>query len=92
MDDELPTIREPLKKILEKIRTDRTFMTYLIPDFYTKKFTVECLADLAGNHLSDDRFKDFGISQVEGHAIRSYFQKDSNYEFISELYREFRLI
>ena len=36
--------------------------------------TPERLEDAAGNHLFDDHFGLFGITENEGHQIRSYFQ------------------
>jgi hypothetical protein len=85
-----------LKKILAAIRKDRTL---LCREMYPKtagidndRITVENLADLAGNHLFDDLPDLFGITKLEGHMARAYFQTGAmqgNYGYVAELHREF---
>lgn len=54
------------------------------------KFTVLGLCDLASNHLFDDLPYLFGISELEGHKIREYFQSPREIEEnIKEMYKEF---
>ena len=57
------------------------------------KITAENLGDLAGNHLFDDFPELFGLEQLEGHAVRAYFQEGAinNYSHIPELHKEFPL-
>jgi hypothetical protein len=54
------------------------------------KFTTQGLADLAGNHLFDDRPDLFGITEHEGHCIREYFQNRTEpHLYINELWEAF---
>ena len=91
MDDTLSAIKEPLKKALDYIAQNRgTLSEY---SEYTRKLdkdkiTIEDLADVACNHLFDDFPEIFGISKLEGHAIRAYFHNPT-YNFVLELHNEF---
>jgi hypothetical protein len=68
-------VKPILEKVLLVIKNDRTkligFKTVGVNDTC---LTVENLADLAGNHLFDDFPSQFGITELEGHTIRSFFQ------------------
>ena len=39
--------------------------------------TAEKVEDAAGNHVFDDHFEFWGITETEGHQIRSVFQRYS---------------
>ncbi len=45
---------------------------------------------LPGNHFFDDDPSKFGITKIESHKIRAYFQEGcENYNFVIELHRRF---
>ena len=90
-------IRNEFEKVLKAIQDDRSLLCKCpkypkTTGYDNKKITAENLADLAGNHLFDDQPKWFGISKLEGHNIRAYFQGgciNGYYNFVPELHREF---
>ncbi|EKD25407.1 MAG: hypothetical protein ACD_80C00066G0001 [uncultured bacterium (gcode 4)] len=53
--------------------------------FNKGKLTIENLEMLAGNHLFDDCPELFGISKIEGHIFREYFQKHTGEKTILEI-------
>ena len=86
-----------MKKDVKNILT--TIITSIIADkklynFYPKttisenKFIPSGLCDLACNHLFDDRPELFGITKIQGHKVREYFQENTN-SYNLELYKEF---
>jgi hypothetical protein len=68
-------VKPILDKVLLVIKNDRTrligFKTAGAKDTH---LTIENLADLAANHLFDDHPLLFGITELEGHTIRAFFQ------------------
>lgn len=91
----LDEIKKPLKKVLTAIKKDRSLLLKYPKSTLNdnQRITAENLEDLAGNHLFDDHPEWFGISKIEGHKIRAYFQmtdyiiRDSHYVF--ELHERF---
>lgn len=86
--------KKALEKVLQAIQKDRNLLCH--PDFPKnsgfddKRITAENLSDLASNHLFDDEPKLFGITKLDGHKIRAYFQRGQTndarlYMFIIEL-------
>jgi hypothetical protein len=81
-------VKPILEKVLLVIKNDRTrligFKTAGIND---TQLTVENLADLAGNHLFDDYPMLFGITELEGHTVRSFFQNPNYFtqDFINRI-------
>lgn len=88
--------KNALEKALRAIQKDRNLLCH--PDFPKnsgfddKRITAENLSDLASNHLFDDEPKLFGITKLDGHRIRAYFQRGQTqadnaplYGFITEL-------
>ena len=65
-----------MKKIFGVFYKNRELLTeYPKTNSGEKNITVQNLEDLAGNHLFDDHPELFGISKIEGHKIRAYFQE-----------------
>ena len=90
----LVEIRNKFEKVLKAIQNDRSLLCKYpkTTGFDNKRITVENLDDLAGNHLFDDQPKLFGISKLEGHKIRAYFQGghiNGHHDFVPKLHREF---
>ncbi|MBE3085860.1 MAG: hypothetical protein IMZ64_06550 [Bacteroidetes bacterium] len=64
-----------LEKVLLVINNDRMRLQGLkTAGIDDTRLTVENLGDLAGNHLFDDYPTLFGITELEGHTIRAFFQ------------------
>ena len=86
-------VKEPMKKVLEAIQSDRSLLIKYpkTTGFDDKRITIENLEALAGNHEFDDRPEWFGITRIDGHTIRAYFQEGSarQYDFIPELLEAF---
>jgi hypothetical protein len=69
-------VKAILGKILLVVKMDRTgLIGFKSAGIKNTQITVENLADLAGNHLFDDYPALFGISEHEGHVVRSFFQR-----------------
>ncbi len=91
----LDEIKKPLKKVLEAMDKDRSLLIKYTKSTPSddKRITAENLGDLAGNHLFDDNPELFGISKIEGHKIRAYFQMTDylirKSHFVFELHKEF---
>ena len=88
-------IKEPLSKVLTAMQKDRSLLNRYTKSTFkdNQRITAENLADLAGNHLFDDCPELFGISEIEGHKIRAYFQTidylTSDSHFVFELHKRF---
>lgn len=64
-------IKEPLGKVLLEISKDKEKILY---GQSRKSITAQSLDSAIGNHMCDDHPEWFGISELEGHKIREYFQ------------------
>ena len=64
-------IKEILLKIVKVISEED------IPSVSLK--TLDDWCNAAGNHLFDDHYCLFGLTQKEGHKVRAYFQNNSMY-------------
>lgn len=70
-----PEIEELLWKVLKVFQKDRTLLIGpKLSGINNQEITVDNLRDLAGNHLFDDAPEKFGITKIDGHKIRAYFQ------------------
>lgn len=89
-------VKEPMKKALEAIQKDRSLLSKYpkTTGFEDQRITIENLEALAGNHLFDEHPEWFGITEMDGHKIRAYFQEGAakQYDFIPELLNEFSSI
>ncbi|MBI2124206.1 hypothetical protein HYT92_00270 [Candidatus Pacearchaeota archaeon] len=75
--------------VLKTFQQDRTLLNKY-PGSVNQRITAENIENLAANHLFDDCPKWFGISKLEGHKIRAYFQEGvRDYNFVFELYKNF---
>lgn len=71
----LKEIENILRKVLEAFNKDRTLLIgFKESGINNQEITANNLCDLAGNHLFDDFPEKFGITNLEGHKIREYFQ------------------
>jgi len=71
----LQEIEIGLRKVLQAFQKDRTLLIgFKSSGIDNQDITVDNLACLAGNHLFDDNPEKFGITELEGHQIRAYFQ------------------
>ena len=88
----LPEIEQQMKKILQTLQNNRSLLKYpKTTGFEDTTINVENLEDAAGNHLFDDHPKAFGISEIDGHKVRAYFQEGStNYDFVADLHEKFK--
>jgi hypothetical protein len=88
----LPEIEKQMKKILQTLQNNRNLLKYpKTTGFEDTTINVENLEDVAGNHLFDDNPKAFGLSEIDGHKIRAYFQEGStNYDFVADLHEKFK--
>ena len=87
-------VKSELTKVLEAVQKDRKLLNMVWKTTgEDTRITAENLGDLAGNHLFDDFPELFGLSEIEGHTIRAYFQEGAinNYNYITELHKEFPL-
>ena len=86
-------VKEPMKKALEAIQRDRSLLSKYpkTTGFDDKRITIENLEALAGNHEFDEHPEWFGITRIDGHTIRTYFQEGEagQYDFIPELLEAF---
>jgi len=58
--------------------------------FEDTRLTCENLEDAAGNHFFDDGPDKYGLTKMESHKIRAYFQEGcDNYDFVAQLHRRF---
>lgn len=48
--------------------------------------------DAAGNHVFDDHFELFGITENEGHQIRAYFQQSKGCRYDADLFAKIDLL
>ncbi len=84
-------IEESMGKLLNAIKKDPNLLIGpKTTGFSDKRITCQNLEDAAGNHFFDDCPDKFGISEIEAHRIRAYFQKGcTNYNFVKELHERF---
>ena len=87
-----PEVEQQMKKILQTLQNNRSLLKYpKTTGFENTRINAENLEDVAGNHLFDDHPKAFGISEIDGHKIRAYFQEGSiNYDFVVDLHEKFK--
>ena len=85
-------IEKQMKKILQTLQNNRNLLKYpKTTGFEDTTINAENLEDVAGNHLFDDHPKVFGISEIDGHKIRAYFQEGcTNYDFVGDLHKKFK--
>jgi len=88
----LPEIEQQMKKVLQTLQNNRSLLKYpKTSGFEDTTINVENLEDVAGNHLFDDHPKAFGLSEIDGHKIRAYFQEGCvNYNFVADLHEKFK--
>lgn len=83
-------IKEPLEKVLRVLNKDRGKLQYGQP---RESITAQSLDSAIGNHMCDDHPEWFGITELEGHKIREYFQTNGIYygwrDYIIFLHRNF---
>ncbi len=88
------------KKVIKKLKGKYKEFYVNVPFPYARcksrdgdRFTVLSLQELADNHVFDDLPQLFGISKIEGHLIRGYFQEreinNQDKEMLEDFYREF---
>ena len=81
-------LKGALDKVLTAIAKDKSLLCrYSKTQVDSTDITAENLADLAGNHLFDDEHDLLGITELEGYAIRAYFQTSEH--FIEELHETY---
>lgn len=87
----LPEIKDELTRALQAIQNNRALLTKYPKTTGSddKRITAENLEDLVGNHMFNNRPECFGITELEGHRIRSYFQGSTKYNFVAELHQEY---
>ncbi len=87
-------VEKPFEKLLSAIQKDRRLLigpkTAGLED---TRITCENLEDAAGNHFFDDNPGKYGLTQIESHKIRAFFQEGcENYDFVIELHRKFNFL
>lgn len=87
----LTEIEKPMETLLNAILKDRNLLIGpKTTGFSDTRITCQNLEDAAGNHFFDDGYKKFGITEIESHKIRAYFQEGcEDYNFVIELHRRF---
>ncbi len=86
-------IEKPMETLLNAIKKDRSLLTGpKTTGFSDTRITAQNLEDAAGNHFFDDGYWKFGITEMDAHKIRAYFQEGINYDFVIELHRRFPAI
>lgn len=79
-----------IKKVIKKIRNDsNTWDLAKSAGLNPNRLTVFRMSSAAGNHLFDDHYYVFGLTENEGSVIRRYFQthnfKEIEQDFLKEL-------
>ncbi|MBU2590146.1 MAG: hypothetical protein KKA65_02200 [Nanoarchaeota archaeon] len=87
-------IYEIMAKVFSEIEKEPTKLTNLPFEYVgmedERAFTVENLETIACNHVFDDNPIFFGITELEGWTIRSYFTTGAvTYDYVQDLRREF---
>ena len=77
-------MKELLLKIKEKIENDEEAKKHFFDGWSPRPLTFSMLSNAAGNHLFDDHPEWYGITEHEGHMIRSYFQSYPSEEELKE--------
>jgi len=78
-------ITELIRKYITKIKND----SELRKNSGIKKVNVHEISTSAANHTADDFYKLFGITKIQGHIIRSFFQEMNPNYYIPLLHEEF---
>lgn len=87
----LMEIEKPMETLLNAIKKERRLLIGpKTTGFTDTKITAQNLEDAAGNHFFDDRYWKYGLTEMESHKIRAYFQEGcDNFNFVIELHRRF---
>lgn len=87
----LMEIEKSMETLLNAIVKDRNLLIGpKTTGFSDTRIICQNLEDVAGNHFFDDAPSKFGITKMESHKIRAYFQEGcENYNFVIELHRRF---
>jgi len=84
-------VKKALEKVLKIIHKNRSKFKPIVIN-PRNLINAEKLEQAAGNHFFDDNYKDIGITEKEGHIIRTYFFI-SGYErgkdYIIDLHKHF---
>src|SRR5690349_2182799 len=85
--------REALVKVISKINENKSLLHYPKSSGYSNEdVTGENLADLACNHLFNDHYDLFDITEYQGHVIRGYIHNvmlnDPNFDELNLLISE----
>jgi hypothetical protein len=87
-------VQKLMEKILSVLHENRNLLVFpKTSGLSNKVINVENLEDVAGNHLFDDFYRYFEITQKEGHYIRAFFQEGAvknNYDFVQNLHNRFK--
>ena len=90
----LQEIEVPMERLLKAIQEDKHLLIGpKTTGFSDTRITCQNLEDAAGNHFFDDYPARYGITRMEAHKIRAYFQEGcGNYNFVKELHERFPTI
>ena len=87
-------VKSAFIKIFQVIGDNPEKLTGIHPEYFGRHdecaYTVRNIESIACNHLFDDNFRAYGLTEFEGSAIRYYFSMGSEtYDFIKDLRTEF---
>lgn len=87
-------VKNILNKIFQAVREDPNKLITCGYPYWgrddERAYTIENLETLASNHLFDDHHELYGITELEGCIVRSYFQTGAEtYDFFKDLREEF---
>ena len=90
----LPEVEIYMEKLLKAIQEDKNLLIGpKTTGFYDTRITCQNLEDAAGNHFFDDSPSKYGITKMDAHKIRAYFQEGcEDYNFVIELHERFPTI
>ena len=84
-------VEVPMQRLLKAIQEDKNLLIGpKTTGFSDTRVTCQNLEDAAGNHFFDDSPIKYGITKMDAHKIRAYFQEGcENYNFVIELHERF---
>ncbi|MFH1358384.1 MAG: hypothetical protein ABIH37_00685 [archaeon] len=87
-------VKNVLTKVFQACKKDQGKLTNLPSEYDGRSderaYTVQNLETVACNHLFDDNFCAYGVTELEGCTIRYYFSAGAEtYDFILDLRTEF---
>ena len=84
-------IEHCMERLLKAIQEDKNLLIGpKTTGFSDTRITCQNLEDAAGNHFFDDSPIKYGITKMDAHKIRAYFQEGcGDYNFVIELHERF---